>query len=387
MGGNALLYAKTKRLDKEQYNHVLSVVLGTLTSIFPNVTLAPVLSIENKETFGDADILLVDRHLPDDWIAQVQDAFSPNEIMINRTKTSKTRASPLRFVRDATIAPEVAELHDGTHYQVPRERIPCSAISFEFSEFQIDLVVTRPENFEIAQVYYANNDLGNLMGRIADRMGFKYGWSGLWKHVGEGNEIYDTVLVTDDPCEIFTFLGYSFDRFEMGFMSFANMFEFAASTPWFHRAPYQFENRNHRDRIRDEKRKVYQDFVAWLEDKPWLDKHTWASYERNEVTAEREGEKRQHEKRAMDMFPQFSKRLLMARRARREENDAKKVWNGRIVGEITGLSGVLLGQFMNRCREYFSTEYQMHYSFDKWVSQRSPEEIKSFIESVMRVQA
>lgn len=382
MGGNALLFARTERKPKQEYDVIMARVMEMLSELFPVTRMAVVKNIHQKETFGDGDVLLEDRFLPDDWISRVQQAFNPDELMINRTKVGRVSGTPLRFIRPH-IAPEEASLHDGKHYDVPLERIPCSAISFEYQVFQIDLVVTQPEDFQIAQVYYAYNDLGNLMGRIADRMGFKYGWDGLWKHLGEGNEIYATVLVTRDPQKIFEFLGYDYARWKMGFEHFENMFEFAASTQYFHRAPYQFENRNHKDRVRDEKRTTYQAFIAWIAHRSWLDRYTWTTYERNEVTPEREREKQAHLQRALDTFFGFRERVAEAREVRRLEIEAKKVWNGGIVGVLTGLSGEALGQFMRHCRErHAESSFQ---SFEAWVVGQTPQQVEDFVKDNLRV--
>jgi hypothetical protein len=220
------------------------------------------------------------------------------------------------------------------------------------------------------------------MGRIADRMGFKYGWNGLWRQVGSGNDVYGNLLVTRDARDIFAFLGYDGEMFEMGFIDYENMFQFATSTPYFHRAPYQFENRNHRDRIRDEKRTTYQALVAWLEDKPWLDKHTWASYDLGTVNPLREREKEKHLQRAFRRFPDFHQRYKEAQGQRELEIAAKEKWNGGIVGVITGLSGKALGGFMEKCRE--EHRKRSVYQFEYWVTITRPQEIEAFVKEVQR---
>lgn len=383
MGGNALLYAKTGRATADGYRMIMSEVMTKLSDLFKATRMSVVQSVHGKESFGDGDILLENKNLPVDWIAQVVDIFRPNEVMINRTKDGKSHAPPLRFIDpNMALEPENTFVHDTTHYPVPREHIPCSAISFDYQGFQIDLIVTEPENFGIAQVYYAYNDLGNLMGRIADRMGFKYGWNGLWKQLGEGNNIYDTVLVTRGPEQIFSLLGYDYGRFKMGFETLENMFEFAASTPYFHRGPYQFENRNHKDRIRDEKRASYRAFVAWLENKPWLDKYTWTTYERNTLTEARKREKAAWMTVARNRFFDFSQRVSMSERTRQLATEAKKVWNGEVVRQVTGLSGKLLGAFMDRCRTAQSARL-VDGNFDLWISEKSPQEVEAFIREML----
>jgi hypothetical protein len=384
MGGNALLYAKTERKPVENYNAIMRVVMDKLSDLFPATRLALVKSVHGKDSFGDGDVLLESLNLPTDWIYQVVEAFKPIEIMINRIKGQGiSRASPLRFV---SYTPAMGDIPDQLRGfdEMPHEAIPCSAISFDYQEFQIDLILTQPEDFQIAQVYYAYNDLGNLMGRIADRMGFKYGWDGLWKNLGEGNDIHDSICVTRDPRAIFEFMGYDYDRFLMGFESLENMFEFAATTPWFQRDLYQFENRNHKDRVRDEKRASYQAFVAWIEHKPWLDKYSWVTYDRGTVSQAREREKKLWFDQAKKRFVPFREEVETIEIMRLEAAEAKKVWNGTVVSEATGLTGRALGSFMSFCRDYKNAQPHFYTRFDAWMAERSPEEVKAFIVEMQR---
>ena len=41
--------------------------------------------------------------------------------------------------------------------------------------FQIDFIKVGEENWETSKNYFSYNDLGNLMGRLAQRLGVKYG--------------------------------------------------------------------------------------------------------------------------------------------------------------------------------------------------------------------
>jgi len=355
MGGNALMFAHTERKNKEQYTEITRTVIDKLCELFPATEMAAIKSIEGKETFGDCDILLVDKNLPANWIYQVQQAFHTKEMLINRLG-----GGPLRFI-DPNIALEVEHvaLHDGSHYDVPQSAIPSSTVSFAFEDFQIDLMITQPEDFEIAQIYYAYNDLGNLMGRIADAMGFKFGWSGLWKNLDEGSETYAKLCVSRDPRPIFELLGYDYDRYLVGFESFENMYEYAASSQWFHSALYQFENRNHKDRVRDEKRASYRGFVAWLEGKPWLNKHTWTRYELGTNPPARVREKEAHLRRALSRHTSFRLSVDIEKRRYVAVKGAKKIWNGEIISKLTGFTGMELGDFMRHCKEttYWEGEF------------------------------
>ena len=386
MGGNALNYAQTKRKNKEEYFAIMSRVSGILSKLFPATRLAVIQSVDGKESFGDGDVLLVGEHLPADWINQVQQVFNPTELYINRIKApGVSNAGGLRFVKEGVF---VLEPNDNRRMMddIPTERIPCSAISFDFEEFQIDLIVTAAEDFQIAQVYYAYNDLGNLMGRIADRMGFKYGWNGLWKHVGEGNEIHTKLCVSRNPAQIFDMLGYDYEIWQLGFEGLENMFEYAASTPFFHREPYMLENRNHKDRVRDEKRANYQGFVAWLDGKPWLDKHSWLSYAMGTHPPAREREKARYLKRAENRFPVFRESLQITMRERKDAALAKQVFNGDIVGALVPYKGYELGEFMRFCRDRVPIGQNIFmggiYNFDRAIITLTPDRIALYVDAM-----
>lgn len=215
--------------------------------------------------------------------------------------------------------------------------------------FQIDLIYvgeTREES-RIALTYFAFNDLGNLMGRIAHRAGFKYGHRGLLRVVREednSDHIIDEVLVTDVPKDIFEFLGYDYDVFLNGFNDKKDIFEFVASSPYFNSDIFLFENRNAKARMRDSKRTIYNEFLMWCSEQKNLTKF---------FVGDKEEFRREQLNLALDRFPEFNARYVSVVRAVEERNRERELFNGEIVKKLTGLTGKDLGVFIRNFREKF----------------------------------
>ena len=218
------------------------------------------------------------------------------------------------------------------------------------TSFQIDLIYvgeTREES-RIALTYFAFNDLGNLMGRIAHRAGFKYGHRGLLRVVREeednSDHIIDEVLVTDVPKDIFEFLGYDYEVFLNGFNDKKDIFEFVASSPYFNADIFLIENRNAKARMRDSKRTIYNEFLMWCSEQKNLTKF---------FAGDKEEFRREQLNLALDRFPEFNARYVSVVRAVEERNRERELFNGEIVKKLTGLTGKDLGVFIRNFREKF----------------------------------
>ena len=83
------------------------------------------------------------------------------------------------------------------------------------SIFQVDLIRVDCRHMESAFSYFAFNDLGNLLGRIFHRAGFKLGHKGMCYVVREeGNQsnAIKEIEVTTSWKEALEFAGYDFMR-------------------------------------------------------------------------------------------------------------------------------------------------------------------------------
>lgn len=336
MGGNAMKHVGVTRKSAAEYLELTNRVIATLGALFPLLRCAPIAAYGQKDSFGDSDILIESDRLPADWLDIVQTAFKPQDMIVNG-----------------------------------------AVVSFDFDGMQVDLIATPAAQFAFAQTYYAFNDLGNLMGRIAHKMGLKYGHDGLWKQLREDDQVYADILVTRDVARAFALMGYDHARFLQGFDTLDDIFVFAASTPYFHRQIYLLDNRNAASRIRDAKRPSYTAFLAWIEDKPELDRYRWSAWNGGQTTPEREAERMHWEEHIFSVaFAEARPQYLSALADHENRKRAKLVWNGAIVAEHSGFTGRALGDFMASCRDSFlDAPHDPALTFERWIVTQSPDEI------------
>lgn len=340
MGGNAMKHVGVTRQPAADYIAITTAVIGKLRALFPGIGCQPILAYGQKESFGDSDILIESTHLPPGWIEQVKAGFAPQDLIVNG-----------------------------------------DVVSFDFRAMQIDLITTPAEEMAFAASYYAFNDLGNLMGRIAHKMGLKYGHDGLWKLLRDNDQVFAEILITRDVANTFALLGYDHGRYLQGFETLDEVFEFAASTPYFHRQIYLLDNRNAASRVRDAKRPSYTAFLKWIEDKPELDRYTWSAWDGGRRSPERDAERADWERRIFsDIFPEARPQYLAAIEDHETRKRAKLVWNGGIVAAHTGYVGRELGEFMDACRASFlGAPHDAVLSFEQWVLTLAPDDIAARI--------
>lgn len=354
MGGNAIdqtYDSKPGRKPADEYFRIMERTCWKLNNMFPWSLTSAVRAYHTKSSFGDGDILLDRDELPPNWIRLVHSMFSPQNMVINRFK-----GTPLSYKWNDEVPPASPE---------------CFSVSFDVQGLQVDLILVDREEFHTARVYYAFNDLGNFMGRIAERMGFTYGWNGFWKEVRYQGEVVDKLLVSRDSRKVFEFLGYDYDRFKQGFDTLEDVYQFAASTKYFNRHPFLLENRNHKSRVRDAKRASYNGFLEWMKDKPELDKYGWLQYDpakpaEHELSM-RSAERNNFLHKAVDAFPGLRDKHDACIAAEELKRKVKKVWNGDVVWKITNYTGEKLGKFMKYCRESFPITDSRYPTFDHWI--------------------
>ncbi|MBI9031207.1 hypothetical protein JEZ13_04240 [bacterium] len=227
MGGNALKKygIETKRLNKEEYFIVAEEIKARLLKHFKKAE--PVIAYANKEDFGDLDILVCDSRIENlDMLKLINDEFNPNAIHRNGEVTS-----------------------------------------FDYDDFQIDVIKVKPEELEMAMHYFSFNDLGNFMGRIARKLGFKYGHKGLFYVPSIDNKyVMKDILVSRTPSKIFRFLGFDYYAYVDGFKELEDVFSYVVNSKYFSSDIFSYENLNHINRIRNRKRRSYQLFIQYLEE-------------------------------------------------------------------------------------------------------------------------
>lgn len=330
MGGNALKAShgfETRRvLAHEYHDQIVPALVSTLSELFPRSAFSPILSYADKPDFGDVDILIENSQLPSSWVQQVVERFKPRA-----------------WVKNGAV------------------------LSFEFREFQADLIVVPSDEYEWTRRYFAFNDLGNLIGRVAHKMGFKFGHDGLWYVLrdGEGStHVIDEIRVTlhqwDRALEL---LGFDPRGYERGFQGLQDIFGFVTSSRFFNRDIYLLENRNHASRVRDRKRKTYMAFLDHLEKLQELPAYAWNPDKQVYLDA------------AFEVFPSFRTSHAGALAKRDRQNAVRRRFNGDRVRLVTGLEGQALGEHIRDLREMFATTED----FDSFVLELSEPQLEQFI--------
>lgn len=164
---------------------------------------------------------------------------------------------------------------------------------------QVDYIKSNLEDFDFSKNFFAFNDLGNLIGRIAAQAGFSFGFDGLKRKIyvdNRGdiiNDLYSneisvtslvenarlfknelnrailktSIIVTKDFDNALKFLGFDVERFKQDFNNMNEVFEFVVSSTFFNKDAFLFENRNHKARARDKKRSNYLAALEYFKNK------------------------------------------------------------------------------------------------------------------------
>ena len=137
--------------------------------------------------------------------------------------------------------------------------------------FQLDVHLCKKGCFEWENVIYAYGDLWHIIGSVVTRFGFAINDSGLHARVEESDEVNKKdclLLLTSEPQEMMEFLGLDSPRYEKGFSTLDELFEWAISTPLFRTKFFQKETIIGKQERMREKRPMYSNFVAeWLPQK------------------------------------------------------------------------------------------------------------------------
>lgn len=301
MGGKMF---KSLRLRKGEYEVLSCEVMHVLHTV-DSYTVQVIPSYRLKEDFGDLDILAVNKG---GWINVecIKKWFETDQIINN-----------------------------GGIY------------SFLFKGFQVDLITVEEPDFKTSLIYLSYNVLGMLMGRIARSLGVRYGTYGLKYHYTVDDQFLGEHVLSKDPEKIFNFLGFDYGRFLKGFDTPEDIFQYVINSVHFKPYLFNFETLDHKNRLRNRKVKLYNDFLVYLKEKD-------VDLSLPEVK----------EDLKVDLyclasnFPEsnFSQFILDCRARKYYDNVFKSKFNGHLVKELTGLEGDELGRFIVYLKGFFVNE-------------------------------
>jgi hypothetical protein len=223
MGGKALKNTYTERKSIDYFNRIDSELIPVFKKAL-DTDVRVIKSYHSKSDFGDIDLMIKIKPNQINILEFVKETFKPNEIISNGY-----------------------------------------TISFDYDSFQVDLNMIRENSWDVACIYFDYDPTGNLMGKTAHKFYCKYGDKGLIYRYNSGR-ISENIVLSTDNREIFTFLGYDYDRFLEGFENLEDIFEFVVDSKYFDYTDMLMENLNHIDRKRNSKRVSYQKFLSYLTD-------------------------------------------------------------------------------------------------------------------------
>lgn len=292
MGGNALSEPSV-RLGREDYFNLWNKLKMSKFQLF----LIP--SYREKESFGDMDIL-------------IPSSYGKNYDNYKRLALEDVGLKIIEEVRNGSVTSFGIETKQGL--------------------FQIDLISEHLDTLPFAYHYFAYNDMGNLLGRVARSAGVKLGHRGLFytqRAKDNDNVVLKEHLLTSKWNEALSFLKYDAERYGKGFNVLEDIFEYVMSSPFYDFNKFDLTQRNRKARIRDAKRPNYRAFLEYASANP--------KQKSSENTLQR----------TFEWFPAFEKEYIVCENNNHLDKLYKEKYNGDIVRSVTGLEGKELGKFMS----------------------------------------
>lgn len=302
MGGNALSPGKVRRHSKDEYTTKSSLVLKKLKEEFPMVEIPP--HIRNKESFGDLDVVVA------------------GEVELFSDKTMREMFGCSEIVRNGNV------------------------ISFDFQELQVDLIFVPKHIFKISVSYFSWGDCSNLIGRVARHLhkDLKFGSDGLSFVVSDPktNHKIDTIYLSQDMHFILLFLGFGPEWLD-GFDTEEQVFKYIMDCEFFDPTTFFLHNRNHVDRVRDRKRRMYRAAVDYFVT------HSGLTGEEMYVGRPEERETEEYIDSWFSFFLSEKNDILLEH----ERNvKLRSLYDGNIISSEFSVSGKELGELIRKLKKY-----------------------------------
>lgn len=269
-----------------------------------------------------------------------------SRVVVPKSVTSKTSHGDVDFVVSGIAeATDVASSlgSDFIHRNGP-------TTSYNYQGYQVDIHTCPEEEFESCVVYKSNGDIGNLLGRIATKMGLIYGMDGLsirvYYKTGEvyldGNSTWESrrLVLSRNPEVFFDYLGVSYARWLEGFETEQDVFDYLTGSKYFSQAYFvKTEEYNHAARMRNKKRPQFIRFIAHLNSRD-----DWRS-----------GEPVPTKQDAIQAFGMTGV-LAEFREEVRSRFEFTQRFSASLVMSLTGLTGAALGVKMKQLRQVVTPE-------------------------------
>lgn len=224
MGGN--LFKESKRIDTIQFNTICSQIGWVLENKL-GLDNCPVKFFNNKEEHGDIDILVF------------KDLSYDTQVLINTLKEFPTTT---KIKKNGNV------------------------ISILYDNVQVDLILIDKVFKETAKLFFFYNDFGLLLGKIFYYNRLKFSPEGV-KYKVKYLQYSGEINLFTDIDDTFNYLGLDKCRYDQGFDSLEDMFEYIISSKKFCKESFDKSLWRSDQRHRDLKRKNLLYFYEWIKDK------------------------------------------------------------------------------------------------------------------------
>jgi len=311
MGGNALKKygVFTKRISTSEFIEIGNSLIKTINdklSLHSEYTKF----YHTKNEHGDLDLLVkVPQNQKINFYDFIKNVFNPNAIHVNG-----------------------------------------GVFSFDYNNFQIDIIPTPEAVWDVAVVYFSYDPLGNIMGKVYHKFNLSYGHNGLYyKYRNFNGVIVRDILISRDVRKIFEFGGFDYDRYLMGFETILDIFNFCVSSKYFNSNIFQYDNLSHIDKKRNKKRKTYNQFLSFINE----NEKKFKQYEFNE-------DKSVYINTINEYFPESN--LIVELEMENRKNDINKrvseKFNGNIIMKwLPNIKGKELGVAISDFKKYLGDDY------------------------------
>jgi len=216
---------------------------------------------------------------------------------------------------------------------------------------QVDVNIRKDaQDWENLMFFHAYGDLGMIMGRLATSVGLHLGELGL-KMTSQAlvPTHSSTFLLSTSMPDILSFFGLSMDRWEAGFATQHEAFEWIASSRFY--VPGQISDPASRAKSRST-RGMYQAYFHWN------DARAKATAENDSLSLQKQEANNREAAVGQEALEFFGKQE--EHNALVQENERrlryKAMWNGTKVGEWTSWNGRLIGRLMKFMRQSVGEE-------------------------------
>jgi hypothetical protein len=140
-----------------------------------------------------------------------------------------------------------------------------NVISFVYRDFQVDLILLPEGSLETGLMYFSNDPIHNILGKIAHKFGLKHSDDGLiYPYRSKTDSIMENIVISKEPRKIMEFLGCDYDKYLGGFETLEEIFEYIIHTKYFNFDIFDLKKLYGRDRKRNKKRKSYNEFLNYI---------------------------------------------------------------------------------------------------------------------------